>query len=509
MSTDARLERWTAPLPAPLADPRGHPSFDAIRTELAKLESPTGGAVDWIRVRRSSEGYLAEVGRDLVVGAALACALSEGEGLVGVALGARLVARLLDEPALTPPRPRARANAIATFAARAEIALAAARAPSRDGLEALASAWAALEVAARRVLGDDAPSTTTVQERARAALSALPAPVTAAPAPPPPPVFAPPPPLVSPAGASRTEPSPDRAEQVPAFVRRIAGQLVPAAALARARCALEPDAMRWTLAALYLPITSAPETTREARTALPAPPRLVLEALEKQSASAPPEIVVRDALGALERSRFALDLHAHLARALDRAGPSGAAAAAVHRHEVRGLLGRLPELLEREFADGTRFASATSRALFSSWEVPAAAASDESGVDPASEIRALGRAGKIADALALGARQRRSAESGRTRFELTLAMAQMAEDAGALPLALELHADLASELDRHALDAWDPELATRTLRASVRAHGAAAGTGSQALFGRLARLDAHAALEVSRALHATPARSGR
>jgi len=74
---------------------------------------------------------------------------------------------------------------------------------------------------------------------------------------------------------------------VPAFIRRAASQLVSAAALARAGSPLDPHALRLTLVALYLPITTAPETTRDARTALTAPTqaraRVVQQASERDA----------------------------------------------------------------------------------------------------------------------------------------------------------------------------------------------------------------------------------
>lgn len=499
MSADLRLARWTAALASPCVDARQHAAFDAIRAETAKLESPTGGTTDWGEVLRLGDGFLAEVGRDLIVASALACALSHREGIAGVTLGARLLSKLVIDPATTPARTRARCNALLSFVARAELALDATKERTRPALETLQAALSELADAAR-TLGDDAPSLRTLTDRARVALEALPPPAQVTPSAP---VFVAPPPAAPAASAPATDAAlPDRAEQVPSFVRRIAGQLVPAAALMRAAAPLDADALRITLVALYLPIQAAPETTRDARTALTAPPKLVLESLAKQQASAAPEALVREALAALERNRFALDLHVHLARALERAGAS--AAASIHRHEVRGLIARLPELLDREFADGTRFASTDARTFFAAWEPKADVTTGQPTESPIDELRALSRAGRAADALALGARLRRDAASARARFETTLAMALAAEDARALPLAAELHAALQADLDHHALDMWDPELATAALRAGLRVAAASGGdSAARALFGKLARLDARAAFEISSSMGAT------
>jgi type VI secretion system protein VasJ len=506
VSANERLARWTAPLEARV-DARAHSSFELVRTETAKLESPSGGPPDWSAVLDASDAFLTEVGRDLVVGAALASALAIREGFGGAALGASTLARLLMDPTLTPPRARARANALAWYVARTEIALDGAKDRTRSALDALDAALDELSAAATSTLGDDAPTTRSLKERVQRALASLPAPAPPPSEPAPAAIFAPPPPLPSVASAP-AETLPDRPEQVPAFVRRISTQLVSAAALARSVTPLDADAIRTTLVALYLPIASAPETTRDRRTALPAPPKLVLETLRKHQGT--PETLVRDALAAIERSRFALDVHLALASALDRAGAERAASA--HRHEVVGLLARLPELLEREFADGTPFASAEARATFDGWLAPAptpiaSLAPEES---PTGRIRALARQGRVADALAAGRVARDAASSVRSRFELTLSLAIVAEDARATSLAAELHLELLELMDRHALDAWDPLLAAETLRSHLRlARSATPETLARPLFARLARLDPAAAFEIARTNHATPAKTGR
>jgi type VI secretion system protein VasJ len=499
VTDDARLSRWTTPLALSCADPRQHAGFDTIRDEIAKLESPTGGITDWAEVLRIGDAFLAETGRDLLVASAVASALAHREGISGVVLGTQLLASLLADATTTPTRPRARANALQAFVARAEIGIDTSSERPRASLELLASALRNLAEVATRTLASEAPSLRPLEDRARSALAALPV-VTAAPTP----VFAPPPPIVT----APSESLPDRAEQVPAFVRRVSSQLIAAASLTRAGSPLDADALRLTLTALYLPICAAPETTRDARTALPAPPKLVLETLAKQQSSAAPESLVRDALAALERNRFALDLHVHLARSLERAGSPGARAREVHRHEVRGLLTRLPELLDREFADGTRFASAETRALFASAEDPPEPQASLASEDPLAALRALARQGRMADALALGTKVRHQAGSGRARFEATYAMAALAEEARALPLAIELHAELLADLDRHALDGWDPTLATDVLRATVRLAPSGSET-ARAAFARLARIDARAAFEISASIHATPAKPVR
>ncbi len=510
MTDDARLARWTAPLAAPAPEPRQHPLFELVRSEIAKLESPTAGPTDWSAVLSAADRFSTEVGRDVLVAAALASALAHREGPLGAAIGVDLLSRLVADPTVAPHRPRARSNAITSFLARLDPIVDATKDGPRAALEALEAALRGLR-AATDAWKEDAPAIGPTQDRVRRALAALPAPAALVPEPVRSVFVQPPPATTSAVTTDAATGLPDRADQVPTFVRRASTQIVSAAGLVRATSMLDPDALRWTLVALYLPITSAPETTKDARTALSAPPKLVLEGLEKRAATAPPESIVKETIGALERSRFALDLHVHLARALDRAGAG--AAASIHRHEVAGLLTRLPELLDREFSDGTSFASPAARTFFMSWSAKATTSElAPSAVEPAATsvdaIDALAREGRTADALALGSQLRLGAADGRDRFVATLASVRVAEAARAVPVAVDLVAALLEEVDRHGLESWEPALAGQVLRAAIRL-GNGGDPASRALFARLSRIDARAAMELSASIHATPAKHGR
>jgi hypothetical protein len=90
-------------------------------------------------------------------------------------------------------------------------------------------------------------------------------------------------------------------------------------------------------------------------------------------------------------------------------------------------------------------------------------------------------------------------------------MASIADEARASALALDLFAGLIDDLDRHALDAWEPALAAQTLRSYARSlrSAQAAESVTRPIVSRLSRLDPAAAFELSRTKDATPPKTVR
>jgi type VI secretion system protein VasJ len=514
--SDARLALWLAPVATPHAEPRFHPTYETVRSETAKLDSPAAGPPDWAAVLSAGDVFLREVGKDLVVATSLAIALGHREGTRGLATGLDLVGALARAKETAPARPRARANALAFLVARGE-SLLDGRPPERDraALDALSRSIEAALASASDALGADAPSFRPLVDRVQRARASLPSEVAPAPAPPPPEpraVFEPPPPPPTPPPLSSSETVATRPDSIPTQLRKSAAALLETALLMRAASPLDADALRVLLVALYLPMSASPPTTRGARTSLPPPPKLALDSIERSATDAAPDALVRDILSALERNRLALDLHLHLARALDRAGERGAAAKSVHAHELRGLVTRLPSLSSLEFSDGSPFATPPTREMFDELaRGPAPALADAASPPLRETARELARDGRLPDALALASRARNEAPSGRARFEATLVLASIAEEARALPLAEELHASLLRELEERRIDAWDPDLAASALVAHLRFVRGAPGKEAlaKALFGRLAVVDPTLALTFATTAHATPAKTVR
>ncbi|HHP7238395.1 type VI secretion system protein TssA [Longibacter sp.] len=136
------------------------------------------------------------------------------------------------------------------------------------------------------------------------------------------------------------------------------------------------------------------------------------------------------------------------------------------QHHTVGLIERFPELPNLSYRDGTPFADPTTLGWLDSLapSSDASTADVSGGADPLADVLADARQKMQSGSLeeALHGLTEMSAPDGRTRFRRQLEIASLCLDGGhpevALPLLEQLHADI----ERHALDQWEPDLALRT-----------------------------------------------
>src|SRR5512140_1842972 len=114
-----KAKTWIEPCSA--AAPAGgaaktNPQYEAVITEMAKLEAVTGGQIDWNMVLDSSSKVLQSVSKDLRIATYMAYGLYQTQGLEGLATGLVLVSEIMDRywPGLFPElaRLRGRVNAL-------------------------------------------------------------------------------------------------------------------------------------------------------------------------------------------------------------------------------------------------------------------------------------------------------------------------------------------------------------------------------------------------------------
>ncbi|RKH36850.1 type VI secretion system ImpA family N-terminal domain-containing protein, partial [Corallococcus sicarius] len=128
LSAEALRERsrpWLGPIseekPAGV-QARHDPTYEAVSTEVAKLESPAGDAVDWAAVVRGSSQLLQHTTKDLWLASYLAYGMYMTEGLSGALTGMAVLAEVTDQywPTLFPEakRLRGRVNAVTWFVER-------------------------------------------------------------------------------------------------------------------------------------------------------------------------------------------------------------------------------------------------------------------------------------------------------------------------------------------------------------------------------------------------------
>jgi type VI secretion system ImpA/VasJ family protein len=177
MSTPDAIAARAATLLAPIAGPEPggqnatyDPRYEAIRTELAKLDAPTGGEVEWKQVTRGCQELLTGTTKDFLLASQLALALLQLERWTGLAVGLATVDGMLEnfwEVGFPPvARMRARGNALDWLVARLEIALpgVGVKADEVAAFDATATIWARMAGRARDRLGEFTPGMGGVTE---------------------------------------------------------------------------------------------------------------------------------------------------------------------------------------------------------------------------------------------------------------------------------------------------------------------------------------------------------
>ncbi|MCY1059966.1 type VI secretion system protein TssA [Nannocystis sp. SCPEA4] len=539
---------WLAPIAGSNQagkDPTESPEYQNILAEVDKLQSPTGGAIDWAAIVRDSDVVLKTQAKDLRVVCHQALARFKTGRIDGLALGLAILAEVADafwDTAFPPAaRLRGRAGSLRGVLDQIEPELGAwqPKPNERAALEQLKDSAVRLQQVTRARYADQAPNLRLLLQTIDQLLLTIPAPEPpkpAAPPPPPPPpkVEAPPPPplqpsqpapppvpqasppkpvvVVEPPKSTAAAPTGDVANSaaVDKFLRGAGDELVKLAhALRRARTS---DALAYRLlrSGLWIYIAAPPPTRPDGNTAingLPEGERNRLEALMNASKWAE---LVENSESLLPMNRFSLDLHRYTAEGLKGLGPDHDAALRGLYAEVGALLTRLPKIFELKDNSGVPLCSDAARALLEREALgggghggggaaaavaagaPAqivVAAPAASGIDDAAiaQIKGLLR-GKREEGLRLGAARVQSATGGRSRFLRRVEMAEACLDGGEVGLARSLFAGLVGEIDAERLDTWEPELAARCLEGHVRAAPKGQPAEKAAVDAALARL---------------------
>jgi len=485
-----RARPWLDPIPGP--SPSGvpaklEPAYQSVASEVAKLDLPSGGAIDWKRVADASGELLKTRSKDLVLGSYLAHALHVTNGIDGLTTGVTFLAEMLDGfwDTLHPEakRIRGRANALQWFLEKTAQTLPVDGAPAKvPELDALETATSRLAQIVRDRFADAAPAVSPVLERiAKLRVSAT----VAEPAPPRPTPVAPEPtaPVATPAIAAAAPIAAAPATELSAaadateFLRNIGETLISASGVLRRADSSDPASYRILRVGLWLHLTSAPAASGGA-TRVPAVPaarraQLALLADNRKWAA-----LLEETESSVSEFRFALDLHRLSWQALSGLGASHAAAREALVAEVRVLLARMPELSGLSFADGSPFADPQTKAWLESEVAPQQASApspvaaqpvDDRSAERIEEAKKLFSASRAKDALALLRDAVASARGGRDRFVSRLALARLAAGAGLGAVAKATYEELAREASAHGLERWEPSLVAECLKGLISA----------------------------------------
>lgn len=496
------VQPFSMPIPggAPAGENARHDdAHQAIRGEVEKLGSPTGGEVDWGLVRDQGRTLLTTRSKDFQVASYFAIGAHATEGVSGLSSGIGALIALLQtywEDGFPPPkRIRARVNAIDWFVDRAA-AVVEANPPSgvsRDDISLLSAAAKELERLVLDRFGDEPPNIyglkETIQRIERAVAEEAPsAPPARAPASAPTP------------GPGSAQPAPVQVDlkaptaaladpaQVQQFLRQVGNSLVEASSSLFEASQTDPISYRLRRQGLYMSILRAPVPTQGKATSLP-PPALGAEQMLGKLAEAQnwAELLQR-AESSLRGTRFWLDLHRYVAVALGGLG-HGAAREAVEA-ETSALVRRLPEVVDLAFNDGQPFASSITREWLGTLTPTSAGGSSASAGATAdgessdfaqtlAEAHSLALGGKLEEAMSMLTRLVESeASSGRSRFLARLAMADACSAGGAPALAEGILAGLCREIERLGLEEWEPKMAERCYRSRYEALAALAGNSA-------------------------------
>lgn len=477
--------------------------YEALETEIGKLEAINGQPVDWRRVVELGLTVLRDKSKDLNAACFVARGLVDQRGFAGLADGLTLVHTLASTywEEMFPPAKRARARgaALEWLNDRLKPWVEKAEPGERDAAAVVhaAETMSALEALAEEKLGERAPAfgelrrlltgmaeearrTLDAQAEARAAEEA-PAPEEAKPAPAAetPPSAAPQPQASQPEKAAPAKPAPTQAQEaapapavelpaeptadVTKSLRAIQGALRPLAEHLRQQSLGDPRAYRLLRTAVWLPMAQLPPHDGGQTQVPPVDPG-VIQSLETMAANGSHAEVVARAEDAFVAAPFWLDCHRFTAAALDALGHVPARQAVVA--SLRHFLDLMPDLPGLRLAGGQPVADDQTRTWLDA-EVLGGPAADSSGTGagPAEpwtqalqEARQVSRERGFEAGLAVFRDGIRQADGLRNRFLWSINQAKYCMGSSRPDVALPQLQELDDIAVAFGLDRWEPEL---------------------------------------------------
>ncbi len=440
--------------------------FENLQAQMDRIGSLTGEEVEWQIVVELATEILKTKSKDLLVMTYLTLGLFESEGYAGLAAGFEAYREFLKNfwegcfPKVKPPHGRYNAIQYMAEKIRPLVELKAGRAakhPAENEKEAVhqcADAATQLDEAVTAAFATQ-PETPNLLPMVRAfkALKERVAP-PGGPAPPPEGAAA-----AAPAGAAAAVPETfSSATQAVQTVVKVAKYLL-------AQDNKDGRAYR-LIRAVHFGGLAAPPKDR----IIPGPPPPRRQFFENLASSGNWPQLLTDAEAQFATTPLWLDMQRYVAVAAKGQGPAFQAVHDAVALETVALQGRLPEVFDLNFKDGTPFADGATRAWLN--EIAGQfggggggdgrAAGDElaKAID---EARKLLAAAKGEDAVARLSQAMDGSASRRQRFRAQLALAGFCVDMNKLSLAGSLLEGLEQAIAQYHLEEWEPDLAARAL----------------------------------------------
>jgi type VI secretion system protein VasJ len=522
-----------APMLAPIAgaNPAGadisyDPDFETIKAEIDKLSSVDNSEPSWSRIEQLGATLLAKKGKDFRLVSWMTVAKVKTSAWRGFAeslvLYDTLARSFWDTMYPEARRARARINAVAWMADLVNQALTGKDVTLADGdaVRTCDEALKDLDQLLSEKLGDAYAGPGQLRSLMRDKVRAIPEPPKApdpatatavdgaASAGAPPEAVA----AQAPAGPA----SPTRVDQVDDAVLASVKIITDAAAVLRAAEPAGPWPYILQRMGAWLMFVAPPQM-ENGRTYVPSPGDGHTGDFQELTNGQKWRELLDKAEGMIADQPLWLDLHRHVARAMEGLGAEFVAARDVVGREVSHFVARMPDLVSMAFNDGMPFADAATKSWLeeeaAKWGAgggsaasAAVSAEDEEVAKRFAEAETMVAGGKIPDGLALAVALADRSPDARARFRARLRIGKMALDAAKPDLARGMLEHLLSDVERHGLEIWEPAtcatlysyLFTAT-REVVRAKGGSPELEAkeQQLFDKLCRLDPASAIKLS------------
>jgi type VI secretion system protein VasJ len=532
--TKGRLEAMLAPINGGVGDDASYDeSFEAIKTEIDKVNSLEGGKTEWPTVASLAESLLSEKSKDFRVALYYGAGAAMTAGLRGVLDGLVVLLELSNAfwepmyPALK--RPRARGNLCSWYV---DIALpvvqsATPTAKDRGMVQAIDKVFGELDGLLAERLGEAYPGMGPLRDQIRSLVNRVPA--DAPPPPPPPPPVSQPQPSASSGDGGYAEPQVDYVADTnapaaggggvgigpddivdPGSAYQALQQLVPligrAADIMLGSDPTGPDGFRLARAAANLMIGGTPYN-EGGGTQIDGPREHVVSALNDMLGAGDWQNLMTTAQQLASEYPLWLDAARALATALENLGPDYAKARDVVVKETAALLARAPELPTLSFADGTPMANADTQAWCGSLGGGGGGGGGgKSPVDKAvAEAEKLILAEQLPQAIAVLSRVASQAVAPAHRFKARLELGKICLRMQLLDIARAQLEGLERLAEEHRLAAWDPELCAEMYANLYRVRKAVSAQNyedqelvkkASQSFARLCELDAAQAFKV-------------
>jgi type VI secretion system protein VasJ len=509
--------------------------FEAIKLEIDKLTSVSGGQPSWRDVVEKSAVILEQRSRDLRLLSWSTVGRLQTNGIDGLAEGLAIMLRVVSSQweTLFPPlkRAKARANLVDWMNEQVQGVLQPIEPTLANGnaLRAAQALYDELDSFYSEKLGDAYGGLGVMRSLLRDKVRAIPAAAAPPPSPAATPGAATPAPVQtaapapSPAATASAAPAPAPAMAAPAVptisgadsvgpALRVLGEgLSTAARHLRLADPANPAAYRLHRIGMWLNVTELPPA-EGGHTRLRPPGADIKRQLEAKVSGQQWLDLLNSAEDVTNQYIYWLDLHRYVALAMERLGALFIEARKIVGRELVGFLQRASALPSLSFSDGTPFADPGTQMWLNDVQTEFGAGAGGGGSSKVSEedeelqkrfeeARELVSGGKVAEGVGLAAQLAPRAADERRRFRGRLTVAELALLGGKPEIARPILEALVREIDERKIEDWEPELCASTvatLSAVYRSLGTEIDKADlRMLHNRLCRLDPVEALKWS------------